>query len=170
MVLEMDTSASPCGTEYSFFTYDFCRPTWNDEKQTMTGKPMKMHNHHGFNMDEARREDWVKNNLFIRQPDVIKWTKEYAIDRYKSYDPMPFEIERIHFANRAEYDTLGRFMHIPTLTVGKRVLIRSLSNPAYQTEIDIWQACLIPASFEKYEIINLSEGMCTLVYIRWKKG
>jgi hypothetical protein len=170
MVLEMDTSASPCGTEYSFFMYDFCRPSWDDQKKTMSGKPLKMHNQHGFSVDECRREDWVKDNLFIRQPKVVKWTKEYAIDRYASYGPMPFEIERIHFTTRAEYSTQNRFMHIPTLTVGKRVLIRSKNNPAYSAEIELWQACLIPACFEDYEVINLSEGTCTLVLIRWKKG
>jgi len=170
MVLEMDTSASPCGTEYSYFMYDFCRPSWDDTKKSMTGKPLKMHTKHGFNVDECRRENWVKENLFIRQPKVIHWTKEFAIDRYNSYGPMPFEIERIHFTKRAEYSTYGKFMHIPTLTVGNNVLIRSKKNQEYSTSIDIWQACLIPACFGDYEIINLSEGLCTLVLIRWKIG
>ena len=170
MVLEMDTSASPCGTEYSFFTYDFMRPSWDDIKKTMTAKPMNMHLEHGFRNDKWRTEAYVKDNLFIRQPDVIKWTKEYSIDRYKTVKEMPFEIERINFTKRAEYDTLGKFMHIPTLTVGKRVKIRSLAHPEFETEIDLWQACLIPAGFGKYECINMSEGACTLVLIRWRKG
>ena len=170
MVLEMDTSASPCGTEYSFFTYDFMRPSWDDIKKTMTAKPMNMHLEHGFDNDKWRTEAYVKENLFIRQPDVIKWTKEYAIDRYRSVKEMPFEIERIHFTERAEYETFGKFMHIPTLTVGSRVKIRSLSNPDWETELDQWQACLIPAGFGKYECINMSEGACTLVLIRWRKG
>ena len=61
-------------------------------------------------------------------------------------------------------------MHIPTLTVGKRVKIRSLDNPELETEINQWQACMIPAGFGKYEVINMGEGACTLVYIRWAKG
>jgi hypothetical protein len=170
MVLEMDTSASPCGTEYSFFTYDFMRPSWDDVKKTMTAKPMNMHLEHGFDNDKWRTETYVRDHLYVRQPDVIKWTKEYAIDRYKMISEMPFEIERIHFTKRAEYDTFGKFMHIPTLTVGSRVKIRSLSNPEWETELDQWQACLIPAGFGKYECINMNEGACTLVLIRWRKG
>ena len=170
MVLEMDTSASPCGTEYSFFTYDFMRLSWDDNTKTMTAKPMSMHLEHGFDNDKWRTEDYVKDNLYVRQPDVIKWTKEYAIDRYKMIKEMPFEIERIHFTNRAEYDTFGKFMHIPTLTVGSRVKIRSLTNPEWETELDQWQACMIPAGYGKYEVINMAGGACTLVLIRWKKG
>jgi hypothetical protein len=170
MVLEMDTSASPCGTEYSFFTYDFMRPSWDDNTKTMTAKPMNMHLEHGFDNDKWRTEAYVKDNLYVRQPDVIKWTKEYAIDRYKVIKEMPFEIERIHFSTRAEYDTQGKFMHIPTLTVGKKVKIRSLANPEWETELDQWQACMIPAGFGKYEVINMNEGACTLVLIRWRKG
>jgi hypothetical protein len=170
MVLEMDTSASPCGTEYSFFTYDFMRPSWDDNTKTMTAKPMKMHLEHGFDNEKWRNEEYVKDNLYVRQPDVIKWTKEYAIDRYKMVKEMPFEIERIHFTVRAEYDTFGKFMHIPTLTVGSHIKIRSLTNPELETELDQWQACMIPAGFGKYECINMGEGACTIVLIRWRKG
>jgi len=170
MVLEMDTSASPCGTEYSFFTYDFMRPSWDDNTKTMTAKPMNMHLEHGFDNEKWRTEGYVRDNLYVRQPDVIKWTKEYAIDRYRMTKEMPFEIERIHFNTRAEYDTQGKFMHIPTLTVGRRVKIRSLHNPEFEAEIDQWQACLIPAGFGNYEIVNLAEGACTLVLIRWRKA
>lgn len=170
MVLEMDTSASPCGTEYSFFTYDFMRPSWDDTTKTMTAKPMSMHLEHGFDNDKWRTEQYVKDNLYVRQPDVIRWTKEFAIDRYKMIKEMPFEIERIHFTKRAEYDTFGKFMHIPTLTVGSRVKIRSLVNPEWETELDQWQACMVPAGFGAYECINMGEGACTLVLIRWRKG
>jgi len=170
MVLEMDTSASPCGTEYSFFTYDFMRPSWDDTTKTMTAKPMSMHLEHGFDNDKWRTEAYVKEKLYIRQPEVIKWTKEYAIDRYRMIKEMPFEIERLHFTTRGVYDTFGKFMHIPTLTVGKKVKIRSLTNPEWETELDQWQACMIPAGFGEYEVINLGEGACTLVYIRWRKG
>ncbi len=170
MVLEMDTVCSPCGTEYSFFTYDFMRNSWDDKTKTMTGKPMNLHLEHGFNNEKWRDENWVGKHLRVRQPDVIKWNKECSLDRYKMIKEMPFEIERLHFTERGVYDTEGKFMHITTLTVGKRVKIRSLSNPELETEINQWQACMIPAAFGKYECINLTEGACTLVYLRWRKG
>ncbi|MEN8226808.1 MAG: hypothetical protein ABFS38_01545 [Bacteroidota bacterium] len=170
MVLEMDTVCSPCGTEYSFFTYDFMRPSWDDMSKTMTAKPMNLHLEHGFDNDKWRNEDYVDEKLRVRQPEVIKWTKEYAIDRYQMIKEMPFEIERLHFTESGEYDTQGLYMHIPTLTVGKRVKIRSKFNPEWEAEINQWQACMIPAGFGKYECINMGEGACTLVFIRWKKG
>jgi hypothetical protein len=83
---------------------------------------------------------------------------------------MPFEIERLHFAERAENDTEGRFMHIVTLTVGDRVVIRSKSNPAHRNEIRKFQSALVPACIGEYEFVNEAGGDCTVVQMRWKKG
>jgi hypothetical protein len=169
MVLEMDTVPSIAGTEYSFFMYDFMRPSWDDTTKTMTGKPVKMHLDHGFDMDQTRREDWVDKHLRAK-PEIVKWTKEYFIDRYSSYGPMPFEIERIHFYKKGEYSTEGKYCHIPTLTVGENVVIRSKTNPECQTDINLFQSAVIPACFGDYEIINNKGGFCTVTLIHWKKG
>ncbi len=169
MILEMDTVPSIAGTEYSFFMYDFMRPSWDDTTKTMTGTPVNMQLDHGFNMDQTVREDCVEKHLRAT-PEIVKWTKEYFIDRYSSYGPMPFEIERIHFYKRGEYSTEGKFCHIPTLTVGENVIIRSKSNPDYQTDINLFQSAVIPASFGDYEVINTKGGFCTMTLIRWKKG
>lgn len=169
MVLEMDTNPSINGTEYSFFEYDFARPSWDDDAKSMTGKPLKMHLEHGRNMEKTRRASWVKDNL-LSTPLVVKWTPEYFIDRYKSYSVMPYHVERIHFENVAEYSTEGKFMHMFTLTVGKKVTVRSKSNPELQVECDKFQTLVIPASFGDYEIINEEGGRVTCVVQRWKKG
>jgi len=169
MVLEMDTCPSIAGTEYSFFMYDFARNSWDDEKKSMTGKPVKMHLDHGFNTDKWRRANWVKDHLRA-VPKIIKWTKEYAVDRYSSLSEMPFHIERFHFKKTAQNDTEGKFMHIITLTVGDRVKIRSKHNPELQTEIDWFQSAIVPACFGEYEFVNVKEGFCTVVQLRWKKG
>lgn len=167
MVLEMDTCPSVCGCEYSFFGYDFMRPTWDDNKKSMTGKPMNMHLEHYIDNEKWCREAWVEKNLRAR-PEVIKWTKEYWIDRYSTYGPMPFEIERIHFDERGEYQTNNQSIHAITLSVGKRILIRSKEHPTYCTEIDKFQTALVPAAMNKYELVNLSEGACTVVLWRLK--
>ena len=91
MVLEMDTNPSINGTEYSFFEYDFARPSWDDEAQSMTGKPLKMHLEHGFDMEKCRRASWVDEHLRAT-PSVVKWTKDYFIDRYKSLPEMPYHV------------------------------------------------------------------------------
>ncbi len=169
MVLEMDTNPSINGTEYSFFEYDFARPSWDDEAKSMTGKPLKMHLEHGRNMEKTRRASWVKDNL-LSTPLVVKWTPEYFIDRYKSYSVMPYHVERIHFENVGEYSTEGKFMHMFTLTVGKKVTVRSKANPELLAYCDKFQTLVIPASFGDYEIINEEGGRVTCVIQRWKKG
>ncbi|MBR2037555.1 MAG: hypothetical protein IKA09_07460 [Lachnospiraceae bacterium] len=169
MVLEMDTNPSINGTEYSFFEYDFARPSWDDNAKTMTGKPLKMHLEHGRSMEKTRRASWVKDNL-LSTPKVIKWTPEYYIDQYKSYSVMPYHVERIHFEKRGELSTEGKFMHMFTLTVGSKVTVRSKANPELMAVCDKFQTLVVPASFGDYEIINEEGGRATCVIQRWKKG
>lgn len=169
MVLEMDTCPSISATEYSFFEYDFARNSWDDRKKTMTAPPMKMHIEHSFDNEHWRRASWVRENLLSR-PKVMKWTKDYKFDRYHSIPEMPFEIERFHFYTQADNDTQGKFAHILTLTIGKRVQIRSLSDPKRCTELELFQSAIIPAAFGAYEIISLDGGFCEVVQMRWKKG
>lgn len=169
MVLEMDTCPSIAGTEYSFFTYDFARNSWDDNTKTMTGKPLKMHLEHSFDNDKFRRAEWVKNHL-LAKPKVTEWTREYCRDQYESLPEMPFHIERLHFYNRGENDTQMRFLHILTLTVGEKVIVRSKSDPRYHTDIELFQSVVVPASFGEYEVINASKGFCTVVQLRWKEG
>ncbi len=169
MVLEMDTNPSINGTEYSFFEYDFARPSWDDKAKSMTGKPLKMHLEHGRNMEKTRRASWVKDHL-LSTPSVVKWTKEYFVEQYKSYAVMPYHVERIHFEKIGEYSTEGKFMHMLTVTVGSKVTVRSKANPIYSATCDKFQTLVIPASFGDYEIINEEGGRVTCVIQRWKEG
>lgn len=169
MVLEMDTNPSINGTEYSFFEYDFARPSWDDDAKTMTGKPLKMHLEHGRNMEKTRRASWVKDHL-LSTPLVVKWTPEYYIDRYKSHSVMPYHVERIHFEKCGEYSTEGKFMHMLTLTVGTKVTVCSKTNPELSAQCDKFQTLVIPATFGDYEIKNAEGGRATCVIQRWKEG
>lgn len=169
MVLEMDTCGNAAGGEYSFFGYDYMRPTWDDVKGTMTGKPMKMHLDRYFNIDKGCRADYVRDHLRPRAK-VISWNREYSMDRFATLPQMPFEIERIHFNSRAEYTTQGKYLQALTLTVGSRVTIRSRTDPARQTEIDRLQCALVPAGFGDYEIISAAPGPNTVVLWRLKQG
>ena len=169
MVLELDTCPSIAGTEYSFFSYDFARHSWDDNTKTMTGKPLKMHLDHSFNCSKFRREDYVDKKLRAK-PSVVKWTKDYYLDRYSSVPEMPFEIERLHYYDHAEYDTQGKFCHVVTLTVGKKARIYSKANPELCTEINLFQAAVIPAGFGEYVIESSGDGANTVTLVRWKKG
>lgn len=170
MVLEMDTCPSVAGTEYSFFSYGYASPTWDDKTKTMTAKPMRIQPDHVFPNSKWRRESYVKDNLRA-QKSVVKWTKEYYMERYASLPEMPFEIERILFSEKAENDTQGRFAQVVTLAAGKKATIRSKQNPELCTELNQYQACVIPASFGEYEVISEGGGgQYTLAIIRMKKG
>jgi hypothetical protein len=169
MILEMDTGPSVAGTEYSFFTYDFARPTWDDKKKSMTAPPMKMHLEHSFRNNKWRREKYVQEHLRAR-PIVIRGDGDTRLDRFTSVDEMPFEIERFVFTKPMAYSTEGRYLQIPTLTAGRSVNIRSKNNPALQTSLDFLQACLIPAGFGDYEFISPDGSQCTVVMIRLKNA
>ena len=167
MVLEMDTCPSIAGTEYSFFSYDYARNSWDDTSKTMTAKPLKMHMDHSNRNNKWRREDYVDRKLRAR-PEVVKWTREYYIDRYSSVPEMPFDVERIFFYKKGEYSTEGKCVHIITLTVGENIVIRSKKDPALEANINLFQSAVIPAAFGAYELVNSSGGQCTAVVFHWK--
>lgn len=169
MILEMDTGPSVAGTEYSFFTYDFARNTWDDKAKSMTAPPMKMHIEHSFRNNKWRREKYVQEHLRAR-PVVVRGDGDTRMDRFTSIDEMPFEIERFVFSKPMSHSTEGRFLQIPTLTVGKTAIIRSKKNPHFQTTIEFLQACLIPAGFGDYEFISPDGSQCTIVMIRLKQS
>ena len=169
MILEMDTGPSVAGTEYSFFTFDFARNTWDDEKKEMTAPPMRMHLDHSFNNNKFVRENRVKD-IHRARPITIDGNGKFRKDQYTSISEMPFHIERIFFEHRAENDTVEKYMQIVTLTEGKQVTIRSIENPEYSTTIERLQACIIPAGFGKHEYINEDGSHAMVVLIRLKKA
>lgn len=169
MILEMDTGPSVAGTEYSFFTYDFARPTWDDKAKSMTAPPMRMHLEHSFRNNKWRRENYVREHLRAR-PVVVRGDGDTRMDRFTTLPEMPFEIERFVFTKPMAHSTEGRFLQIPTLAVGKSVVIRSKRAPHRQTALDFLQACLIPAGFGDYEFISSDGSPCTVVMIRLKQA
>lgn len=171
MILEMDTCPSNAGTEYSFFLYDYLRPSWDDDKKSFSAPPVRLQTRHGFGQARwQRREAWVKQNL-LAKPTIVRKGPGWSEDRYTSFGPMPFLIERLHFRKKIEADTRGRFCHIVVLTEGDRVLIRSKREPRHAIELEWIQLALIPAGFGPYECINIGKSAaCTLVKQRWKRG
>lgn len=169
MILEMDTGPSVAGTEYSFFTYDFARNTWDDNTKTMTAKPMRMHTKHSMANNKWIRESRVKDTHRAR-PIALAGDGKYRKDQYTTIPEMPFHIERVYFEKEAVNDTEGKYMHMVTLVQGEHVTIRSKKNPERQTTIDRYQACIIPAGFGEHEYINECGGQAMVVLIRMKKG
>ena len=128
-----------------------------------------MHLEHGRNMEKTRRASWVKEHL-LSTPKVIKWTKDYFVEQYRSYSVMPYHVERIHFERCGEYSTEGRFMHMLTLTVGDKVAVRSKADKKLCAVCERFQTLVIPASFGDYEVVNEEGGRATCVIQRWKEG
>ncbi len=169
MILEMDTGPSVAGTEYSFFTYDYARPTWDDTAKSMTGRRMRMHLDHSFANNRWRREDYVRQHLRAR-PVVQSGDGDTRKDQYTTLPEMPFHIERLSLAKRVENDTEGKFMHIATLAEGEEVTIRSIDHPERSAKLERLQAAIIPAGMGRHEYINERGGQATVVIIRLKKG
>lgn len=167
MILEMDTGPSVAGTEYSFFTYDFARKTWDDTKKTMTAPPMRMHLDHSFRNQKWIRESRVMSHHRAR-PVTVDGNGRFRKDQYTTLPEMPFHIERIFMEETAESDTDGRFMQIVTLTEGEHVTIESIDNPQYRTTIERLQGCIIPAGFGRHRYINESGRHAMVVIIRLK--
>lgn len=166
----MDTHPSKQATEYSFFLYDYLRNTWNDDKKSMSGKPIKLHLKHGFEqISWDRRENWVERNLFPKT-EVIRNGKGWSEEQFILLSGYPYCIERLNFENRIETDTHAKFFHFLCLTKGERVLIKSIENPERRIELKYIQCTVIPASFGKYECINIGKKPCSLMRQRWKKG
>ncbi len=168
MVLEMDTCPSIAATEYSFFTYDFARPSWDDNTKTMTAPPVKMHLNHSFDNDKFVREEWAKKHL-LAKPEVVAWNRDYQLERYTSDPRMPFDIERLHFDEFARHDTEGRFMHIVTLTVGSEVVLIPEAEPERRVSLRKFQSAIIPAGVGAYRVES-ETGFSMLVVLHWKRG
>lgn len=169
MILEMDTGPSVAGTEYSFFTYDFARNTWDDTKKTMTAPPMRMHLDHSF-----RNQKWIRESRVVShhraRPIATDGNGKFRKDQYTTLPEMPFHIERIFMEEEAISDTDGRYMQIVTLTEGESVTIESLDNPQYRTTIERLQGCIVPAGFGRHRYINESGRHAMVVIIRLKKS
>jgi len=170
MILEMDTCPSIVGTEYSFFLYDYRRHTWNDRKKSFSGKLTNLQIKHGINQCRFnRREQWIANNIRPKAK-VFESGDGWYKERFDSYNPMPYHIERLNFDKKIETDTCGRFFHFLCLTKGEKTLIRSQKYPERQIELEYIQTTVVPACFGEYECINLGEKPCTITRQLWKRG
>ncbi len=170
MVLEMDTCPSITGTEYSFFLYDYRRPTWDDRKKSFSGKLTNLQTKHGIAQCRInRREKWVADNI-RPAARVTKSGRGWSKMRFDSYNPMPYHIENLIFDKKIEVNTRGRFFHFLCLTKGEKTLIRSRKHPERQIELEYIQTTVVPACFGEYECINLGKTPCTITRQIWKRG
>jgi hypothetical protein len=171
MVLEMDTCPSNVGTEYSFFMYDYLRPSWDDDKKSFSAAPVRLQIKHGLaQVRWKRKEKWVQENL-LAKPKVVRLGNGWSEEEFGSYGPMPFTIERLNFEKTMRCNTRGRFCHLLCVTKGDRVEIRSCSDRQRKTTLEWIQFALIPAGFGEYECVNVGKAKsCSVVRQRWKRG
>ena len=101
---------------------------------------------------------------------VIRSGRGWSEERFDSYSPMPYHIERLNFERMIATTTHGRFVHFVCLTKGDRVRIRSRQYPQRQIELEYIQSAIIPACFGDYVCVNLGKSPCTVMRQRWKKG
>ncbi len=170
IVVEMDTCPSISGTEYSFFVYDYQRPTFNDKEKAFTGNPSKTQVKHGLAQTRwFMKEKWVEKNL-RKRPKTIRSGSGWSEEKYDSYRPMPYDIGKLNFDKKIEHNTKGKFLYC-CLVKGERAKIKSVKHPDRMIELEYLQSTVIPASFGEFECINISKDpSCSLVMQYWKRG
>lgn len=135
---------------YTYKMYDYVR-------KDLDGTPRPIHSIHGDAvLRRERKKEWVNKHL-IQQPRMVRKNSEGKEIIVGEHELLYFTLRNLLFTERFTDETTDRF-HVLSLVEGEKVLIRSLSDPSkffIQEYLDI---IIIPASFGKYEMVNLGVG------------
>jgi hypothetical protein len=162
IILEIDTNPSRESTEYSFYLYDYCRPTFNYQKNDFTGKPLKLTLEHSLAILRRNRKQRFMAANARPEPVCIRQGADWREMSFPMYYNMPYQINRLEFATSVEDDTGGLF-HCLALTQGTRVRVRSLSDPDRQFVMEDCDNIVLPACFGPYVCENLGKGPCQVI-------
>jgi hypothetical protein len=162
IILEIDTNPSRESTEYSFYLYDYCRPTFNYEKNDFTGKPLKLTLEHSLAILRRNRREQFMAKHARPAPVCVRSGGDWREMSFPMYYNMPYQINRLEFKTRIEDDTSDLF-HCLALTLGQRVRVRSLSNPSHELILEDCDNIVLPACFGRYECVNLGDGPCEVI-------
>jgi mannose-6-phosphate isomerase class I len=135
---------------YTYKMYDYARKDFD-------GKPRPIHAIHGDAvLKRERKEGWVHENL-IQQPRLVRQSAEGKEIIVGEHDLIYFSLRNLLFNKRYTDETTDRFQ-VLVLVEGEKVLVRSLSDPSRFFIQEYLDMVVVPASFGKYELINLGVG------------
>ncbi len=135
---------------YTYKMYDYMR-------RDLEGNLRPIHSAHGDRvLRRERRGDWVKRNL-IPEPRVLRAEDDGVELVVGEHELLYFSLHNLRFQKRMTDDTVDRF-HVLVLVDGEKVLVRSLSDPSKYFEQGYLDMIVVPASFGRYELVNLGVG------------
>ncbi len=139
---------------YTYKMYDYVR-------KDLDGNPRPIHSIHGDAvLKRERKKEWVHKNL-IQNPLLVRQDMEGKEIIVGEHEMLYFTLRNLVFSTRYTDETTDRF-HVLALVEGEKVLIRSLSDPTKFFIQEYLDMVVIPASFGRYEMINLGVGVIVL--------
>lgn len=162
IILEIDTNPSRESTEYSFYLYDYCRPTFNYAANDLSGPPARLQLNHGLASLRRNRKKTFMEQYLRPAPVCVRSGSGWREMSFPMYFNMPYQVNRLEFSTRIEDDTAG-FFHCLALTSGHHVRVVSLTDPSRSFTLGYCQNIVVPASFGPYVCENLSGGECEVV-------
>jgi mannose-6-phosphate isomerase class I len=140
---------------YTMKIYDYAR-------KGMDGKPRPINIDYAEpNIDFYKTTDWVKSNL-IPEPVLLRREGENEIYLLGARDDLLFRVQRIHLADEIADDTEGEFILL-NLVEGERARIISREDSSITRDLRYAEACIIPAAFGAFTLVNLGGAPCKLI-------
>ena len=162
IVLEIDTNPSRESTEYSLFLYDYCRPTYNYEKNDLTGRTQRLNLERGLDIMRRNRRQKFMAEKCRPEPVCLRQGEDWREVSFPMYYNMPYQINRFEFRTKIEDDTCDMF-HCLALTLGRKARVYSKRDPANEFVLEDCDNIVIPACFGEYICENLGDGICEIV-------
>ena len=139
---------------YTYKMYDYVR-------KDLDGNPRPIHSIHGDAvLNRERKEEWIHKNL-IQEPRLVRQDEEGKEIIVGEHELLYFTLRNLLFSKRYTDETTDRF-HVLVMVEGEKVLIRSLSDPTKFFIQEYLDMVVIPASFGRYEMVNLGVGSIIL--------
>ena len=162
VILEIDTNPSRESTEYSFFLYDYCRPTWNYHRNDMTGQPLRLTVDHSLAIMRRNRRQKFMAKKCRPAPVCVRSGEDWREVSFPMYYNMPYQINRLEFQAKIEDDTDDMF-HCLALTLGNKARVYSKLDPSNEFILEDCDNIVLPACFGEYICENLGQGRCEIV-------
>jgi hypothetical protein len=162
IILEIDTNPSRESTEYSFYLYDYCRPTFNYQRHDFSGRPAKLQIEHGLAILRRNRRQSFMADQCRPRPTCVRQGADWREMSFPMYCNMPYQINRFEFHAKIEDDTRDMF-HCLSLTLGRKVRIYAKRDPSNAIVLEDCDSIVLPACFGEYICENRGEGPCEII-------
>lgn len=140
---------------YTYKLYDYQRT------DPQTGLPRPIHLTMGREVIHPERTAaFVQKNL-VNHGGMVRQGEGWCEKIVGEHDLLYFSLRNLVFETSMEDDTADDF-HVLALVDGERVRVESAAHPEYHYDLNMLDIVVVPATFGKYRVINLSVGTAVL--------